>query len=166
MSSWIGDGRSEDARLDVEAAPCLLPTRARRIRVLVADPQQLFVETLLVTLETDERFEAVGYALEGAELLKLAAAYQPDVVLVSVELPEIDGVAAMEHVLLLCPDSRVVLVTAVRSEREEARALAAGAAGVISKRSGVDELFDAIAAAMTRRETTNLARQVGWLFRR
>jgi chemotaxis response regulator CheB len=94
MSSWIGDGRSEDARLDVESAPCLLPIPTRRVRVLVADSQQLFVETLLVTLETDERFEAVGYALDGAELLKVAAAYQPDVILVSIELPEIDGVSA------------------------------------------------------------------------
>ncbi len=139
--------------------------RARRVRVLIADEQRLFGEAVEIAIETDERLRAIGFALDGGELLRDAAALQPDVIVVQAELPWLDGFAAMHHLRLLCPETRVVIVSDSGRERDHARALAAGAATCVSKREGVNELVEAVVAASEPPVPHLLLERLGRVFR-
>lgn len=140
-------------------------SRARRVRVLVADEQRLFGEAVEIAIQTDERLRAIGFALDGGELLRDAAALQPDVILVQAELPWLDAFAAMHHLRLLCPETRVVIVSESGRQRDHARALAAGAAGCVSKRDGVNELVEAVMAATEPPLPHLLIGRLGRIFR-
>jgi CheY-like chemotaxis protein len=96
--------------------------RSRPVGVLVADEQRLFVEAIEIAIATDERLHAVGYALDGMELIRLAGALQPQVIAVQAELPWLDGFTSMRHLRLLCPESRVLLLSESGRARDHARA--------------------------------------------
>jgi CheY-like chemotaxis protein len=139
--------------------------RSRPVGVLVADEQRLFVEAIEIAIATDERLHAVGYALDGMELIRLAGALQPQVIAVQAELPWLDGFTSMRHLRLLCPESRVLLLSESGRARDHARALAAGAAGCVSKRAGLNELVDALLSAAQPPRPQVLAERLGKVFR-
>src|SRR5512132_3457608 len=85
------------------------------IRVLVVDDHALFAEALMLTLGIDDRIEVVGSASSGVEAVSLAEALRPDVVLMDVHMPSMDGIEATRRVRNVSPGSRVVMVTAARS---------------------------------------------------
>jgi DNA-binding NarL/FixJ family response regulator len=120
---------------------------ARPVRVVIADEQRLFVEAIEIAIATEKRLTTVGHAFEGMELIRLAASLQPEVLVVQTELPWLDGFAAMHHLRLLCPESRVVLVSESGRTADHARALTAGAVACVSKREGVNELVETLLAA-------------------
>jgi two-component system, NarL family, response regulator DesR len=123
-------------------------TRAVRdrevVRVLVADDHALFAEALMLTLGIDDRIEVVGSAATGVEAVSLAEALRPDVVLMDVHMPSMDGIEATRHVRSVSPDSRVVVVTASRRREIAAQALAAGAERCLTKDTHATKLIDAI----------------------
>ena len=114
------------------------------VRVLVVDDHALFAEALMLTLGIDDRIEVVGSASSGFEAVSLAEALRPDVVLMDVHMPSMDGIEATRRVRNVSPGSRVVMVTAARSPEVAYHALAAGAERCLTKDTPAVSLIDAI----------------------
>jgi two-component system, NarL family, response regulator DesR len=114
------------------------------VRVLVVDDHALFAEALMLTLGIDDRIEVVGSASSGVEAVSLAEALRPDVVLMDVHMPSMDGIEATRRVRNVSPGSRVVMVTAARSPEVAYHALAAGAERCLTKDTPAVRLIDAI----------------------
>jgi DNA-binding NarL/FixJ family response regulator len=122
-------------------------TATRPIRVVIADDHTLFAEALALTLRTDPRFDVVGLAENGRKAVELASSLQPDVVLMDLHMPVMDGIEATERLRFAAPRSRVVVVTASTSAEDGARARAAGACAYIRKWASSDDLREAVVEA-------------------
>src|SRR5882762_12008449 len=114
------------------------------VRVLVVDDHALFAEALMLTLGIDDRIQVVGSASSGTEAVFLAEALTPDVVLMDVHMPSMDGIEATRRVRRVSPLTRVVMVTAARSPQIAFHALAAGAERCLTKDTPALKLIDAI----------------------
>jgi DNA-binding NarL/FixJ family response regulator len=115
-----------------------------RVRVLIADDHRLFAESLMVLLTQDDRLDVVGIAGDGREAIRLAQTLRPDVVLLDVHMPLLDGVAALSELRLLVPDARVVLLTGTDSSAERKAAREAGADAFLLKSATPETLLDVI----------------------
>jgi DNA-binding NarL/FixJ family response regulator len=114
------------------------------VRVLVVDDHALFAEALMLTLGIDDRIQVVGSASSGTEAVTLAKVLSPDVVLMDVHMPSMDGIEATRHVRRVSPRSRVVIVSAARSPELAAHARLAGAERYLTKDTPAIQLIDAI----------------------
>jgi DNA-binding NarL/FixJ family response regulator len=132
------------------------PDRKEVVRVLVVDDHALFAEALMLTLGIEERIEVVGSASSGAEAVSLAASMRPDVVLMDVHMPSMDGIEATRRVRRVSPVSRVVMVTAARSPEIALHALAAGAERCLTKDTPALKLIDAVLDAPGKATVTRL----------
>jgi two-component system response regulator DesR len=126
------------------------------VRVLVVDDHALFAEALMLTLGIEDRIEVVGSASSGVEAVSLAEALRPDVVLMDVHMPSMDGIEATRRVRNVSPGSRVVMVTAARSPEVAHHALAAGAERCLTKDTPAVRLIDAILDAPRRANVAQL----------
>jgi DNA-binding NarL/FixJ family response regulator len=126
------------------------------VRVLVVDDHALFAEALMLTLGIDRRIEVVGSASSGVEAVALAEALRPDVVLMDVHMPSMDGIEATRRVRSVSPGSRVFIVTAARLREIGAQALAAGAERCLTKDTPALKLIDAILDIPQRATVTRL----------
>jgi len=116
------------------------------IRVLVVDDHEIFVQSLVRLLESQPSLKVVGVAPTVAEAYTAAAAYEPDVILMDLELPDGDGIAATGQMLVRNPRTKVVMLTGRTDDEVFVRAIAAGCAGFVRKTDPVDTLVDAIVA--------------------
>ena len=119
------------------------------LRVLVVDDQQLVREGLTALLELTDGVTVVGTAGDGARALDLVAERQPDVVLMDLRMPVLDGVAATAQIRERFPDVAVVVLTTYADDESIAGALAAGARGYLTKDAGRAEIGMALRAAVT-----------------
>jgi DNA-binding NarL/FixJ family response regulator len=124
----------------VEAA--LNPTG--KIRVLIADDHRMFAEALDAILATDDRLEVAGQATDGAEAVRLALKLRPDVTLMDIAMPVMDGLEATRRIRTQWPTACVLVLTGSNSRRDVDRAREAGAAGYVTKERIAAELIDAI----------------------
>jgi DNA-binding NarL/FixJ family response regulator len=115
-----------------------------RVRVLIADDHRLFAESLMVLLSQDDRLDVVGTAGDGREAVKLAQTLRPDVVLLDVNMPLMDGVTALSELRLLVPDARLILLTGTESTSEREAARRAGADAFLLKSVPPETLLDVI----------------------
>jgi DNA-binding NarL/FixJ family response regulator len=115
-----------------------------RLRALIADDSDLYAEALALTLELEPGIELVGRARDGLEAVELAFSLQPDVVLMDLDMPGLDGIEATKAVLAAMPSVRVVMVTASANDDDERRAQEAGVSGYVRKGGFAGELFQAI----------------------
>jgi DNA-binding NarL/FixJ family response regulator len=115
-----------------------------RVRVLIADDHRLFSEALEAILEGDERIHVVGTARDGREAVELEAALEPDVVLMDISMPVLDGVAAAREIRTRRPAAAILMLTGSNSLADVDRSRAAGAAGYVTKDRIAAELIDAI----------------------
>ena len=117
------------------------------IRVLIADDHLIVREGLRLILETAEGMELVGEAADGAEAVRLAIQLQPDVVLMDLRIPGMDGLTAIERLRETHPQVAVVILTTYNEDDLMVRGLKAGARGYLLKDTGRETLFHAIRAA-------------------
>ena len=124
-----------------------MPTRAKKtkpLRVLIADDHRLFAEALEAILATDERIEVVGQAGDGSEAVELARRLGPDVVLMDVSMPVLDGFEATREIRAAAEDVRVLMLTGSNSRSDVDSAREAGASGYVTKDRIASELVEAI----------------------
>lgn len=120
---------------------------ARRIRVLIADDHSVLREGLRMVLELQPDVEVAGEAADGAEALALARTLQPDVILLDLMMPHLDGLAALAQIREAVPPARVVILTSAEEEDRMITAMRAGAQGYLLKTEGAAAVLDAIRAA-------------------
>ena len=113
-------------------------------RILIADDHRLFAEALEAILTTDERLTVAGYARDGREAVDLYKELAPDLVLMDIAMPVLDGVAATEQIRDFDPEACVLMLTGSNARSDVDRARRAGAAGYVTKDRIAAELIDAI----------------------
>ncbi|MCA2217368.1 response regulator transcription factor [Jidongwangia harbinensis] len=117
------------------------------IRVLIADDDRLVRAGIGLILQPLADVEIVAEATNGREAVDLTVRHRPQVVLLDIRMPVMDGLAALREIRTLAPDSAVLVLTTFGEAEYVAEALAAGAAGFLLKDSAVDELARAVRAA-------------------
>ena len=121
--AYTGNGRSE----------MRVPSTTRTVRVVIAEDESLFVAAVEALLDLDERIEVVGRARDGLEALRLVATVRPDVILMDLDMPRINGIGATRRITADYPLTQVVIVTASTEQEDVDRARDAGAAAYITK---------------------------------
>jgi DNA-binding NarL/FixJ family response regulator len=114
------------------------------VRVLLVDDDDLMRAGLTAVLSSDETIDVVGEAPDGRAALERAIELRPDVVLMDVRMPGLDGIAATRELLAVSPDARVVVLTTFEQDDYIFGALSAGASGFLLKRTRPEELIAAI----------------------
>ena len=117
------------------------------IRIIIADDHLIIRQGLRLILETGDEFEIVAEASDGAEALKLCAEHHPDVVLMDLRMPGMDGLTAIEKLHESQPEIAVVILTTFNEDEMMLRGLKAGARGYLLKDTSRTTLFDTIRAA-------------------
>lgn len=114
------------------------------IRILVADDHPIVRDGLVAILSTQADFDVVGEAATGLETVQQAEALKPDVILLDLEMPELDGVEAIRRMRDTNPDIRVIVFTAFDTDERILNAVRAGARGYLLKGVPREEIFQAI----------------------
>jgi DNA-binding NarL/FixJ family response regulator len=114
------------------------------IRVLLADDDALLRAGLAVVLGTAPDVDLVAEAEDGLQAVELCREHTPDVVLMDVRMPGIDGIEATRRLVTNCPDSRVLILTTFHYDEYVWGALRAGASGFLLKRTSPERLIDAV----------------------
>ena len=117
------------------------------VRVLIADDQALVREGLMTLLAAASGIEPVGAAADGEEAVALGARLRPDVVLMDLRMPALDGVEATRRIRAAQPDTEIVVLTTHADETSILDALSAGARGYLTKDAGIAEIARAVHAA-------------------
>jgi len=116
-------------------------------RVLVVDDDTLYAEAATATLVEDGEIEVVGRAADGREALELALALRPDVVVMDINMPVMDGLEATRSLRRLLPSTKVVVVTSSPSASNRWSARGADAFAFLAKELGTDALVEATLSA-------------------
>lgn len=117
------------------------------IRVLIADDHPLMLRSLRGVLEASDRVEVVAEATTGSQILPLVESARPEVVLLDVQLPEVDGFTCLERIVAAFPEVFVIMVSASDHPRTIEEAKKRGASGYIVKTVSPEEFVDTIVAA-------------------
>jgi len=117
------------------------------IRILIADDHLIIRQGLRLILETEDGFEIIAEAPDGTEAVRLCADLQPDVVLMDLRMPGMDGLTAIEKLRASQPEIAVVILTTYNEDDLMLRGLQAGARGYLLKDTNREALFDSIRAA-------------------
>jgi DNA-binding NarL/FixJ family response regulator len=120
------------------------------IRVLIADDHRLFGQALEAILATDDRLQVIGHAGDGAEAVQLALSVEPDVILMDIAMPLMDGFQATKQIRKQRPHACILMLTGSNSRTDVDRARAAGAAGYVTKDRIAAELIEAILEVVPR----------------
>ena len=114
------------------------------LRLVVADDHQLFRETLVNGLRDAGGFDIIGQAADGEDAVALCASLEPDVILMDIGMPRLNGVAAATRIKAACPATRVVILSMHSEKRFVEAALAAGVSGYLLKDIPAADLAQAI----------------------
>jgi DNA-binding NarL/FixJ family response regulator len=112
--------------------------------VLLVDDHPVVREGLRGMIDAEHDLTVVGEAGSGAEAIAMAESLRPDVILMDLRMPDVDGVTATERILAALPRTRIVVVTTYESDTDILRAVEAGAAGYLLKDASRAELADAV----------------------
>src|SRR5438309_9115774 len=118
--------------------------RARSVRVLIADEEPPFVEMVEALLASDERVEVAGTARNGKEAVELALSLAPDVTLMDISMPSLDGIEAVRRIRAQSPTARILMLTGSSIAADIDRSRQAGAAGFLTKDRIAGQLIERI----------------------
>jgi DNA-binding NarL/FixJ family response regulator len=110
-------------------------------RVLLADDHRMFRQGLREMIERKTDFEIVGEAGTGREALEMVASLRPDIILLDIQMPELNGVAVAQQLARSHPDVKIVMLTMYREDQQLVDAIEAGARGYLLKDADADELI-------------------------
>jgi len=116
----------------------------RRIRVLVVDDDDLMRAGLRAVLSSDESIDVVGEAADGRAAIDAARLLSPDVLLMDVRMPRLDGIGATRELIGAAPETRILILTTFEDDDYVFGALSAGASGFLLKRTRPEQLIEAI----------------------
>lgn len=115
------------------------------ITVFIADDHAIVREGLQALLEADSRIRVIGHASDGRSAVRQVRELRPDIVLMDISMPELNGIEATEQIMDTCSSSTLVIILSMHSSREHvSRALHAGARGYILKESAGKEMIHAV----------------------
>lgn len=123
----------------------------RPIRVMIVDDHPIVRFGLKLILEQSEEFDVVGQAVDGEHAVRMAGEVSPDVVLMDVKMPNMDGLEACREIMDSIPETRVVMLSASTAEASLSEALAAGAAGYMHKETDREHLVTTLRQAYAGR---------------
>jgi DNA-binding NarL/FixJ family response regulator len=118
--------------------------RQQELRIVIVDDHQLFREGVKRILEMENDFKVVGEGADGGDASKLAEEHKPDVLLMDINMPHINGVSATESVISVSPSTRVIMLSIHDDEGYVYRTLRSGASGYLLKEMGTSDLVDAV----------------------
>src|SRR5512135_2152549 len=117
------------------------------ITVLLADDQRLMREGLATLLALADDIEIVGQAADGQEAIDLAKRFKPDVILIDIQMPRVDGIAATQTIHSILPQTKVIMLTTFSDDEYLMAGLRAGAIGYLLKDMPSEQLAEAIRSA-------------------
>jgi DNA-binding NarL/FixJ family response regulator len=121
----------------------------KAVRVVIADDQTLFRAGLARLLNEDPRVEVIGQAQDGVDAAKLAAKLKPDVVLMDLKMPNLDGIEATRQIIEADPSVKVLILTTFETDNHVIQALKVGASGYVLKDSSAEAIVSSIVAVMS-----------------
>ena len=116
----------------------------QELRIVIVDDHQLFREGVKRILEMEEDFKVVGEGADGGEAFKLAEQYKPDVILMDINMPNVNGVSAAESIISVSPQTRIIMLSIHDDEGYVYRTLRSGASGYLLKEMGTSDLVEAV----------------------
>ena len=134
--------------MSIAVHPADMQTTTRTARVLIADDQTLFRSGLARLLDSDDRVAVVGEAVDGLDAVKLALALKPDVVLMDIKMPNLDGIEAARRIITENPKIKVLMLTTFEADNHVIQALKAGASGYVLKDSQASAIVSSILAVV------------------
>lgn len=117
---------------------------AEKIKVLIADDQTILAEGIKSVLETDDGIEVAGIAADGAAAIEKCRVYRPDVVLMDIRMPNMNGVVATQRIKAEFPETKVIVLTTFDDSDYILNAINHGASGYLLKDIGSSALIDAV----------------------
>lgn len=140
----------------------MMGAAVKTARVLIVDDQTLFRTGLARLLADDDRLEIVGEAEDGADGVATALRLKPDVILMDIRMPNLDGIEATKQILAELPEARVLILSTFEADNNVINALRAGARGYVLKNSQPASIASSILAVMSgeRVMATAVANQV------
>lgn len=114
------------------------------IKLLIADDQDLIRESLKIVLQTNEKIEVTGAVSNGVEVIRAVRENRPDVILMDIRMPEMDGVQCTQIIKENYPDIKIIILTTFDDDEYIFSALKYGASGYLLKGISMDQLFEAI----------------------
>ena len=117
---------------------------SQTIRVLIADDHVVVRKGIRALLATEPGIDVVGEAADGAEAVRAAAELSPDVILMDIVMPTVDGIEAVRRIMAAQPGSRILVLTSFATDDQIFPALKAGALGYLLKDTGPEDLLQAI----------------------
>lgn len=134
----------------------------KKIRILLADDHLVVRMGLAAIISIERDMEVVGEAANGVEAISLAAKTRPDVLIMDIVMPKLDGVAATAEIRKCSPDTKILILTTFGTSEDLRRAFAAGATGALVKDSAQTELVGAIRDCAAGKKTISpaIARQL------
>lgn len=118
----------------------------KKVKVLIADDQTLFREGIKDLLENEKSVEVIGEAADGQEVIRMAKKLRPDVILMDIKLPHLDGVSATRQIRKDLPNTNVLILSSYEDEAHVMESIQAGANGYLSKMLPAAELVNALKA--------------------
>ena len=146
--------RTRDGPPQFQLSSGSAPPLSKRIRVLIADDHDTVRSIVRTLLAIEGDFDVVGEAVNGREAVELAKVYRPDIIIMDMTMPMLDGVSATREVLQILPETKVIIFSANQDPAATRVSFAAGAVGFINKPTSRKVLVTALRDAIQVKPAT------------